>query len=426
MLSESQERMLFVARRGREEELVRVFHRWGLEVAELGRVTDTGRAEIRWRGQVVADMKVAPLTDGAPVYRRPAREPKDLGKLQKAPKVPPPADPKRALLSLLDTPELGSKAWVYGQYDSTVRANTAAGPGGDAAVLLLKGTPLGIALTSDVNPVYCALDPFRGAMQAVAEAMRNLACVGAEPVGITDCLNFGNPERPEIMWQLREAIRGIAKACKAFEIPVVSGNVSLYNETEGRSIHPTPTVAMVGVVPDIEGLPVAWFTTPGDRVVLLGKDRGEYGGSAYLRLLHGIEQGMPPEVDVAAEARLAELLRLLAFEKLLHTAHDVSDGGLAVTLAEATFGRGLGAELDLPVEPLELFSETQARAVVAVAPERVDEVLTMAREAKVPARDVGAVGGARLALKVDGARLVASVEELHRAWSTALPRALGM
>ena len=426
MLSESQERMLFVARRGREEELVRVFHRWGLEVADLGRVTDTGRAEIRWQGETVASMPVAPLTERAPVYRRPVREPKDLAKLQKPSKAPAPADPRAALLSLLDTPDLGSKAWVHGQYDSTVRANTAMGPGGDAAVVLLKGTPIALAMTSDVNPVYCALDPQRGAMQAVAEAVRNLACVGAEPVGLTDCLNFGNPENPEIMWQFREAVRGLAKACKALDVPVISGNVSLYNETEGRSIHPTPTVGMVGVVPAIEQLPAAWFTTPGDRVVLLGKDRGEYGGSAYMRLLHGVEQGLPPEVDLAAEARLAELLRLLAFERLLHTAHDVSDGGLAVTLAEATFGRGLGADLKLPLTPLQLFSETQARAVVAVPAERVDEVLKMAEEAKVPARDVGAVGGGALALALDGGRLVVEVEAMHRVWSTALPRALGM
>src|SRR5581483_5050966 len=226
MLSESQERMLFVAKRGMEDELVRIFHRWGLEVAEIGHVTGTGRAEVRFHGQVVANLPIAPLTDEAPVYRRPIREPRDLVQRQWAPEVPDPGDVGQTLMRLLDTPELGSKEWITRQYDSTVRANTVQGPGGDAAVVLVKGSPIGIAISSDVNPVYCALDPCNGGMQAVAESMRNLACVGAEPLGITDCLNFGNPENPEVSWQFREVIRGIARACRAFEVPVISGNVS--------------------------------------------------------------------------------------------------------------------------------------------------------------------------------------------------------
>jgi phosphoribosylformylglycinamidine synthase subunit PurL len=426
MLSESQERMLFVARRGREEELVRIFHRWGLEVADIGRITDSGRAVVRWHGETVAELPIDPLTDGAPAYRRPLQEPKDLAKRQRQPKAPVPNDPRGDLLALLGTPELGDKSWVFGQYDSTVRANTAAGPGGDAAVVLLKGSPLALAMTSDVNPVYCSLDPGAGAMQAVAEAVRNLACVGAEPVGITDCLNFGSPENPEVMWQFREAIRGISKACKAFAIPVISGNVSFYNDTEGRSIHPTPTIGMVGVIPDLERLPAAWFAQEGDRVILLGKDRGELGGSAYLRLRHGIEQGRPPEVDLAAEAALAALLRLLCFEGMASTVHDVSDGGLAVTLAEACFGRRLGAELVLPLTALQLFSETQARAVVAVPPAVSEEVLAIAEQGGVPAADVGRVGGDSLRLRFDGGQLVAAVADLHQAWSTALPRALDL
>ncbi len=306
-----------------------------------------------------------------------------------------------------------------------MRTNTVIGPGGDAAVLQLKGTPLGIALTCDVNPVYCALDPYQGAMQAVAEAVRNLACVGAEPVGLTDCLNFGNPENPEVSWQFREAVRGIARACRALEVPVVSGNVSLYNETEGQSIHPTPTIAMVGVIPDLKQLPSSWFTHAGDRVILLGEDQREHGGSAYLRLLHGVEQGRPPVVDLEAELRLAELLRLLVFEQWLHTAHDVSEGGLAVTLAEATFGRGLGAELELPLDPAQLFSETQARAVIAVPAKQVKAVMQAAEEAGVPARDVGKVGGGKLVVKLPGGgKMAADVEELRQVWATALPRAL--
>ncbi|HSM14189.1 MAG TPA: phosphoribosylformylglycinamidine synthase subunit PurL, partial [Thermoanaerobaculia bacterium] len=298
MLSESQERMVIVARRGKEEEVAKVFRRWGLEVERIGELTGDQRAEIRHKGKLEAAMAIAPLTDEAPLYQRPVERPKNLEKLQSPPEVPEPDDPAGALERLLGTPELGSKEWVWRQYDHTVRTNTVAGPGGDAAVLLLKGTPNGLALSSDVNPVYCALDPRTGGRQAVAEAARNLACVGAEPVGLTDCLNFGNPENPEVMWQFRECVRGMAEACRKLAVPVVSGNVSLYNETDGRSIHPTPTVAMVGVIPDLGNAPASHFRRADRRVVLLGTDRGEHGGSAYLRLLHGVEQGMPPAVDL--------------------------------------------------------------------------------------------------------------------------------
>ena len=222
------------------------------------------------------------------------------------------------------------------------------------------------------NPVYCWLDPRTGGAQAVAEAARNLACVGAQPVGLTDCLNFGSPENPAIAWQFRECVRGMAEASRALGVPVVSGNVSFYNETEGRAVHPTPSVAMVGVAESIAAHPVSWFREPGDRVLLLGDDRGELGGSAYLRLLFSIEQGRPPAVDLEAEARLGDLLRRAALAGLLHTAHDVAEGGLLVTLAEATFARGLGARLALAGDPLSLFSETQGRAVIAAAPPDAD------------------------------------------------------
>jgi phosphoribosylformylglycinamidine synthase len=307
-----------------------------------------------------------------------------------------------------------------------VRTNTVQGPGGDAAVLLLKGTPNGLALTSDVNPVYCYLDPRQGGRQAVAESVRNLAMVGAEPVGLTDCLNFGNPENPEILWQFREAIRGISEACRALSVPVISGNVSLYNETDGRSIHPTPTVATVGLIEDLGDAPAAAFQRAGDRVVLLGRDAGELGGSSYLRLLHGAERGRPPRVDLEAERRLAELVRAAVGKGLLRTAHDVSDGGLAITLAEATFARGIGARLRVDSTPTNLFSETQARAVVAVGPDHLDELLALAERRGVPAVEIGETGGDRLVVEADGARIDAAVERLHEIWSTALPRALGL
>jgi phosphoribosylformylglycinamidine synthase subunit PurL len=424
MLSESQERMVIVARRGREEQVARVFERWGLEVARIGEVTGDGRALLSWHGELAADLPVAPLTENAPVYRRPAAPPADLAARQIDPEVPVPDDPAATLEALLTHPHLASKEWIWRQYDTTVRTNTVVGPGGDAAVLLLKGTQGGLAITSDVNPVYCWLDPATGGAQAVAEAVRNLATVGAEPVGLTDCLNFGNPEKPEVSWQLAEAVRGMAAACRALEVPVVSGNVSLYNETEGRSIHPTPTVAMVGVIPDLAGLPRSWFRQAGDRVVLLGDDFGEHGGAAWLWLLHGIEQGRPPKVDLDREARLAELLRVLAFNGTVSTAHDVSEGGLVVALAECCFGAGLGLRATLPYAAADLFSESQARAVVACAPERLPRLLRAAERAGVPAREIGEVGGGELDLAFDGGRLTHDVERLRQAWSTALPRAL--
>ncbi len=430
MLSESQERMVLVAHRGRQEELERIFRRWGLEVATIGEVTATGRAELLFRGERVADMPIRPLTEEAPVYRRPAAPPADLAARQAAPEVPPADDPRRALERLLGTPELASKEWIWQQYDHSVRTGTAIGPGGDAAVLRLKGTPAGLALTSDVNPVYCSLDPYTGGAQAVAEAMRNLACAGAEPVGLTDCLNFGNPENPVITWQFAEAVRGMSAACRAFGVPVISGNVSFYNETEGVSIHPTPTVAMVGLVPSVAHLPVAHFTAAGDRVVLLGRDHGEHGGSAYLRLLYGIEQGRPPAVDLEAELRLARLLRRLAAEGLVGTAHDLAEGGFAVALAEACFGRGLGVEVDLDGCGLAgaagLFSESQGRALVACRGDQLERVLMAADEAGVPAAEIGGVGGDALVVRGGGQAWRAPVAALREIWATALPRALGL
>jgi phosphoribosylformylglycinamidine synthase len=431
MLSESQERMVLVAKRGREEELAKVFRRWGLEVATIGEITDTGRAVLEWQGGVVADIPIGPLTEEAPVYRRPVAEPVDLAERWRAPEVPQPdaagtGGLRGALEKLLGTPELASKAWIWTQYDHSVRTNTVQGPGGDAAVLLLKGTPAGIAMTSDVNPVYCSLDPRRGGMQAVAEAVRNLACVGAEPVGLTDCLNFGNPENPEVSWQFREAVRGMSEACLALSVPVISGNVSFYNETEGQSIYPTPTVGMVGVVPAVANLPTANFVERGDRIVLLGRDRSEFGGAAYLRLLYGIEQGRPPEVDLDAELRLARLLRTLIAKNLVRTAHDLSEGGFLIALAESCLGRGLGAVVSVPFEGADLFSETQARALLACAPAVADRVLAAAEEAGVPAMDVGETGGSELVVRAGGEILRAPVAALHEIWSTALPKALGL
>jgi phosphoribosylformylglycinamidine synthase len=426
MLSESQERMVVVARRGHEEELRRVFQQWELEVVPIGEVTADGVAELRFGGATVARLPIEPLTASAPEYRRPVEPPADLARRQRDVELPPLDDAAAAIERLLATPQLGDKSWIWRQYDHTVRGNTVIGPGGDAALLRVKGSAFGLALTCDVNPVYCWLDPRTGGAQAVAEAARNLACVGAAPAGLTDCLNFGSPENPAIAWQFRECVRGMAEASRALGVPVVSGNVSFYNETEGRAVHPTPSVAMVGVADTVASPPVSWFKSPGDRLVLLGRDRGEYGGSAYLRLLHALEQGRPPAVDLEAERRLGELLRRAARQGIVRTAHDISEGGLAVTLAEATFPLGLGARLDLDGDAVSLFSETQARAVIAVAPGELDRVLELANELDVPAGEIGEVGGEALEIRIGGEALRLDVRHLRTLWREALPRALDM
>ena len=395
----------------------------GLEASKIGRVTDSGRARLTFRGRTVADMPVEPLVDGAPVYDRPAAPPADLRERQRAVDCEAPEDPLRALKGLLGTPELGDKTWIHRQYDSTVRSNTIVGPGSDAAVLRLKGTPSALALTSDVNPSYCWLEPRMGGRQAVAEAVRNLATVGAEPVGMTNCLNFGSPENPGIAWQLRECIEGMAEACRAFDVPVISGNVSLYNETEGEAVHPTPTVAIVGVIDRLEDVGAegdlhlvlgCGFWRPGDRVVLLGSDGGEYGGSAYQRLLHGVEAGRPPAVDLEAEAALCALLRQSRRAGWLSGCHDLADGGLLLALAECAMVRGIGLRAAVDCGPLALFSEGQARAIVTVPAGRTEDLLAAAEAGGVAAREIGDVGGDRLVLDFDGGAVDSAVDELRR------------
>jgi phosphoribosylformylglycinamidine synthase len=423
MLSESQERMVMVVERGREESVERIFARWGLEAVAIGELTRDGRARLLFHGQVAADLPIGAIVSGASELERQERKPSETQR----PTVSLPGldDIGGALRSLLATPDLGDKSWIYEQYDSTVRSNTVVGPGADAALLRLKGTHAGLALVAGVNPVYCALDPRRGAQQAVAEAVRNLACVGAEPLALTDCLNFGNPENPEVAWQFREAVEGLAEACRSFGVPVISGNVSFYNETEGVSIYPTPTVAVLGSMPEIPLHIGPWFANAGDRIVVLGEDALELGGSAYLRLLHGVEVGPPPRVDLEAEANLAALLRFAIGEGWIKMAHDIGEGGLAVALAEACFGKGLGASLELEGSPHSLFSETQARAIIAIEPAALEGFLETAAEFGVPARVVGTVGGDRLQLRVAGETVRLSLGELYEPWKTALPRALG-
>ncbi len=436
LLSESQERMLLVARDGEEERVCEVFHRWGLDAMVVGRVTADGRMRIHSDGEEVVDIPVDPVAASSPELDRPAREPAELRERQKLDptSVAPEEDPEAALEALLDTPELGSKAWIWRQYDQLVQGNTVLGPGGDAALVRVKredGTPTrkALALSVDCNPRFCFLDPRTGTLAAVAEAARNVACTGARPMALTNCLNFGNPEKPEIMWQLREAIRALGEAAEALGTPVVSGNVSLYNETLGVPIHPTPTVAMVGLLDDWERHAVSHFTAPDLAVVLLGETREELGGSLWLARRRGLEQGAPPAVDLPAELRLQRLLARGVAEGLITSAHDVSEGGLAVALAECciTGPERLGAEIELAdrLRPdALLFGESTGRVVAAGADAAA--LLAAAEAGGVPARAIGRTGGDRLRIG-DGrgdAWIDAGLARLHRLWSNALPRRL--
>jgi phosphoribosylformylglycinamidine synthase II len=437
LLSESQERMLLVARAGREEEVRRIFARWELDAVVVGRVTDDGRMRIRWHGDAVVDIPVAPVSGSAPVLERPAAEPADLRERQKLDlaSVAPEEDLGDALRALLDSPNLGSKSWITRQYDQLVQGNTVIGPGGDAALVRVKredGTPTdkGLAMAADCNPRWCWLDPYRGTVAAVAEAARNVACTGARPLALTNCLNFGNPEKPEIMWEFAEATRGLGDAARALGTPVVSGNVSFYNETSGRPIFPTPTVAMVGLLEPWERFAATPFPEAGLAVVLLGETRGELGGSEWLALRRGLEAGLPPEVDLEHELRLQRLLAEGVRDGLVRSAHDVSDGGLAVALAECTFAAAegwVGVQVELP-ESLRpealLFGESPGRVIAASA--RPEDLLAAARRCGVPARLVGETGGGRLRIGPPGQApwIDDEVEALRDVWERALPRRL--
>ncbi len=425
LLSESQERMLLVARPESVEQLQAIFQRWDLDAVVVGRVIDEPVFRVLSEGREVAAIPVAALTDAAPSYDRPAARPARQDAIQRLDEaaLPEPENMNRVLEQLLESPNIASREWVYGQYDHYVRSNTVVAPGADAAVVRIKGTSRGLALTVDCNGRYCYLDPHTGGMAVVAEAARNLACVGATPLGLTDCLNFGNPEKEEVMWQFSQAILGMREACLALEIPVVSGNVSFYNETEGVSIHPTPTVAMVGLLEDVERIATPWFKKEGDLVVLLGSNRGELGGSEYLKVVHGQTAGKPPRVDLVLERGVQKTCRAAVEMGLLSSAHDVSEGGLAVALAEACFGDpGIGAVIDLDSEGRTdafLFGEAHSRIVVSLQEKDYGRFDELASREGVPAAVIGRVGGSRLVI---GNLVRARVDRLRNLWSTALER----
>jgi phosphoribosylformylglycinamidine synthase II len=428
MLSESQERMLLVCTRENLAEVQRVFSKWDLDAVNIGEVTEGGRIRVSWHGETVVDVPVGAVVNLCPAYERPSRRPGDLDALRTLQAPPPPADLGAALLKIIADPTLADKKWVFRQYDHMVQTNTVLLPGADAAVLRIKGQKKALALTLDGNSLYCRLDPRAGGAIAVAEACRNLACVGARPVGVTNCLNFGNPEKPEVMWQFEQAIDGLAEACRAFEIPVTGGNVSFYNDTEGASIYPTPVLGIVGLIKDVGRTAGPAFKKEGDVIVLLGETRDEIGGSQYLRIIHGRERGRPPTIDLAGEKKTHELCIAAIERGLLHSAHDVSDGGLAVCVAESGIlsRQKLGCALELADglrADAQLFGESQSRIVVSLSRSRLPELRKLAARKKVMLSVIGRVGGRDIVVRRAGRQVLkVPVERLFKAWESAIPR----
>ncbi|MGC2410634.1 MAG: phosphoribosylformylglycinamidine synthase subunit PurL [Methyloceanibacter sp.] len=425
MLSESQERMLMVLKPGAEPIAERVFKKWELDFALVGRTTDTGRLVVRHGSAIHADIPLSALAHAAPQYQRqwtPKAAPAPI-----APEdVPAPNSLLGALEDMMGSPHLCSRAWIWQQYDHMVMADTVQRPGGDAAVVRVHGTEKGLAMSCDVTPRYCAADTREGAKQAVAECWRNLTATGADPLAITDCLNFGNPERPEVMGEFVEAIEGMAEACKALSFPVVSGNVSLYNETNGVAIPPTPAVGGIGLIPDIDRMARLGLTHEGDSLILFGTEAGHLGQSLYMQILLDRAEGSPPPVDLAAERRAGDFVRGLIRRGRVSTVHDVSDGGLLVTVAEMALAGGLGVELDMAPEGLPphavWFGEDQGRYVAAAAPQDVARILQEAAEAAVPARLVGRATGDALKLPGEAPLSLAALRTAHEGW---LPEFMG-
>jgi phosphoribosylformylglycinamidine synthase len=417
MLSESQERMLLVVKRGREHEVERIFEKWDLHAVRIGHVTNDGRMRVKENGTVVAEIPNPALTDEAPVYHRPMAEPAYLKEAQKLDlgAFGRPAPAPEIFRRLLASPAIASKRWIYRQYDHMVRTNTIVVPGMGAGVVRVKGTNRALALSTDCNSRFVYLDPFLGAQLAVAEAARNVACAGAEPIGATNCLNFGNPQKPEIMWQFARAVEGIGTACRALDIPITGGNVSLYNETDGRGVLPTPVLGIVGLIENAQTVVRRPFQRPGDAVVLLGESRDELGGSEYLAAIHGVIAGRPPALDLAREAALQRLLVGAAARRLVQSAHDCAEGGIAVAVAESCFDSTFGVEVDIRTvdtsaaafgDVATLFAESASRVVVSVIEEQLDELLALAAERGVPAARIGTVGGNRIRITVDGRAVI--------------------
>jgi len=421
LLSESQERMLIVAERGREAELQSVFEKWDLHAVVIGTITDDARWRATWRGKVVADIPVRALADEAPMYDRPAEAPKTPPARPALMKSHP--EPARALRELLGNPNVGSKKWIYRQYDSLVLSNTILGPGSDAAVLRIKGSNRGLAMKVDSNPRACALDPYLGAVATVCEAVRNVACAGAHPAGITNCLNYGNPERPEIMWQFTRGIAALRDASIAFKAPVISGNVSFYNETEGRAIPPTPTIAVVGILDDVSKRMTQVFKTAGDYVLLVRTAKPSLAASEYEAMYGSSPEGLIP-IDIARENRLIDALLGAIGQGLINSAHDVAEGGVAVALAEACFNpdKLLGALIDglSTSDATELFGEGPSTIVMSANENNVPLLKRVFETAGIEFRTIGRVTE-NPRLSISGAWIDDDVNELNRIYESALP-----
>jgi phosphoribosylformylglycinamidine synthase len=419
MLSESQERMLMVLKPGMEGEAEAIFRKWGLDFAIIGRTTDTLRFVVKHRGEVMADLPIKELGDEAPLYDRPHIANTFPLAIPPA-SVDAPVSNGEALLRLVGSPDQCSKRWVWEQYDHLILGNTVQAPGGDAAIVRVEDGPKGLALTTDVTPRYCEADPVEGGRQAVAEAWRNITAVGGLPLAITDNLNFGNPERPEVMGTLVGCLRGIAEACRALDFPVVSGNVSLYNETNGQGILPTPTIGGVGVVEDVRVHATIRFKREEDAIVLIGASEGWLGQSIYLRDVCGREEGAPPPVDLAQEKRNGDFVRQLVRTGQVDTVHDCADGGIALALAEMAMAGGIGAAItgvaeELPLHAF-LFGEDQGRYVLAVTADQAPDILYEAKALGVPAMVLGLTGGDSLILPDEEAISVAKLKAAHESW----------
>ena len=423
MLSESQERMLLVAKKGREEELRKIFQKWELEFQIVGEVIAEKRVRGFFNDEKVFDLPVAPVTDEAPVYERPFKKPDDKRCQQYTAGTFCPTSFNDALLQLLSSPNLASKNWVWRQYDHMVGTNTVVKPGCDAAVMRIKENGKQVAMKADGKARWCYLDPYWGAVHTLAEGVRNLACVGATPVGITDCLNFGNPENPEIMWQFKEVCRGLTDACNAFETPVVGGNVSLYNESEGKNIYPTPVVAIVGLLEKDEEPQTLYWKKEGDLIYWIGETASSLAGSEYLKVVHKKVAGALTKIDFAKELTLQKFCLEAIRKKIIASAHDVSDGGLAVTLAECSFlpdGNILGATVALEETKrpdVLLFGEGSQSIIVSLDPSKEKEFLELAKKTNCPVKKIGKTGGENLTI---GDWIDISVANLRTKWETAL------
>jgi len=429
LLSESQERMLLVAKPGCEQKVHDILAKWDLHAATIGIVTDTGRMVVKENGKVVADVPADSLTD-APVYHPAKSEPAILKQHREFNEnsVAVPKDLQEVLLKLLADPTIASKRWVYRQYDHMVRSNTLVRPGSDAAVIRVKGTKLGLAMKIDGLGSYCSFDPYEGGKIVVAEAARNIACSGAEAIGMTDCLNFGSPEKPEVFYYLDRAIAGLGDACRAFNIPITGGNVSLYNENPSGPIDPSPIVGMMGLFADVEIAVTQWFKKDGDPVYLLGNIGDSIGGSRYLQLAHGKKTGPCPKLDLGVELKLHQLLRALAEARLVQSAHDCSDGGFAVALAECCMTGATheaperGATVTLPEGGRldgRLFGEAQSRAIVSCDPAKAGQLEALAKKHGVPCLKIGQVGGDSLAI---GSEIKVPVKQLADLFFTSIEK----